>query len=98
MMNLRNLGSKERLVVKSVEDICAKFALCLKLWFESDLLFLEEVYRETLDNYKYQLLPTFFLNQKHNVGWFLLRKFADFLRVSSLHIISRNRSKHFFVD
>ena len=57
MMNLRKLGSKESLGVKFIEGICAE--LCLKLWFEGDLLFLEEVHRGTLDSYKYQLLPTF---------------------------------------
>ena len=27
---------------------------------------------------------------KNNVGWFLLKRFIDLLRVPSLHIISRN--------
>ena len=38
MLNLQNLGSKERLGVKFKDGICAE--LCLKLWFESDLVFM----------------------------------------------------------
>ena len=34
-------------------------------------------------------------NQKHNVGWFLLKRFVDLGRLCSLHIISRNHSKTF---
>ena len=37
MMNMRNQGSKENLVVKFKEGICVK--LCLKLWFESGWVF-----------------------------------------------------------
>ena len=36
------------------------------------------------------------LNQKHNIGWFLLR-FVDLLRVFSLHIIGRNHSNTFLL-
>ena len=32
------------------------------------------------------------INQKHNAGWFLLKRSVDLSRVSSLHIISRNLS------
>ena len=32
------------------------------------------------------------LNQKHNVRWLLLKRFADLVRACSLHIISRNHS------
>ena len=32
------------------------------------------------------------LNQKYNVGWFLLKKFADLEKVCYLHVISRNHS------
>ena len=32
------------------------------------------------------------LNQKHNAGRFLLRRFVDLVRVCYLHIISRNHS------
>ena len=39
MINLRNLGSKQSLVVKFKDGILAE--LCLKLWFESDLIFLK---------------------------------------------------------
>ena len=34
----------------------------------------------------------FFLNQKHDVGWFLLIRFVDLIRLYSLLIISRNHS------
>ena len=34
-----------------------------------------------------------FLNQKHDVGWFLLKRFVDLVRLYSLLIISRNHSK-----
>ena len=34
------------------------------------------------------------LNQKHNVGWFLLQRFIDLVRASSSHI-SRNHSNTF---
>ena len=34
MMNMRNVGSKERLGAKFKDGICVE--LCLKLWFESD--------------------------------------------------------------
>ena len=37
------------------------------------------------------------LNQKYNVGWFLLIRFADLLRVSSLHIIVRKRPYTFLL-
>ena len=37
MMNLRNLGSKESLVVKFKDGIRAE--MCLKLWFQSDWYF-----------------------------------------------------------
>ena len=37
------------------------------------------------------------LNQKHNVGWFLLRRFVDLVRVYSLQSISRNHSKMFLL-
>ena len=37
MMNIRNLGSKESLVVIFKDGICTK--LCVKLWFESDWYF-----------------------------------------------------------
>ena len=36
-------------------------------------------------------------NQHHNVGWFLLRRFVDLLRVCALHIISRNHSNTFLL-
>ena len=32
------------------------------------------------------------LNQKQYVGWFLLKKFVDLVRVCYVHIISRNHS------
>ena len=32
------------------------------------------------------------VNQKHNVGWFLLKWFVDLFRVCYLHTISRNNS------
>ena len=32
------------------------------------------------------------VNQKHNVGWFLLKRFVDLFRVCYLHTISRNNS------
>ena len=38
MMNLQNLGSKEKLRVKFKDGIWAE--LCLKIWFESDIAFL----------------------------------------------------------
>ena len=38
-----------------------------------------------------------FLNQKHNVGWLLLKRFADLVRVCPLHIISRNHSNKFLL-
>ena len=37
------------------------------------------------------------LNQKHNSGWFLLRKFVDLARVCSLHIITRKYSNTFLL-
>ena len=43
-------------------------------------------------------LPTSHLNQKHNVGWFLLRRFKDLVRVYSLLIISRKPFQHVFID
>ena len=38
-----------------------------------------------------------FFNQKHKVGWFLLIRFVDLLKVCSLHIISRNHSNMFLL-
>ena len=38
------------------------------------------------------------LNQKHNMGWFLLRRFGDLIRVYSLLIISRNHSNTFKIE
>ena len=40
-------------------------------------------------------LPISLLNQKHNFGWFLPKRFVDLVRVSYLHSISRNHSKSF---
>ena len=40
-------------------------------------------------------LPISLLNQKHNLGWFLPKRFVDLVRVSYLHSISRNHSKSF---
>ena len=37
------------------------------------------------------------LNQKHNVGWFQLRRFLDLVRVYSLLITSRNHSNTFLL-
>ena len=37
------------------------------------------------------------LNQKHNVRWFLLRRFVDLLRAWSLHIIKRNHPNKFLL-
>ena len=37
MMNIQNLGSKEKVAVKVKDSICAE--LCLKLWFESNWYF-----------------------------------------------------------
>ena len=37
MMNIQNLGSKEKLEVKFKDDISSE--LCLKLWFERDWYF-----------------------------------------------------------
>ena len=37
MMNIRNLGLKEKVGVKYRDSMCAKFGL--KLWFESDWYF-----------------------------------------------------------
>ena len=39
----------------------------------------------------------YFLNQKHDVGWFLLRRFVDLVRLYSLLIISRNHSNTFLL-
>ena len=38
-----------------------------------------------------------FINQKHNVEWFLLKRFAHVWRACSLHIISRNYSDSFLL-
>ena len=38
-----------------------------------------------------------FINQKHNVEWFLLKRFVHVWRACSLHIISRNYSDSFFL-
>ena len=38
------------------------------------------------------------LNQKHNVGWFLLIRFIDLARVYSSLVISRNHSNTFVID
>ena len=38
-MNMRNLGSKERLGVKSKDGIMRQTLFCLKFWFESDWYF-----------------------------------------------------------
>ena len=38
-----------------------------------------------------------FLNQKHDVGWFLLRRFVDLVRLYSLLIISRDHSNMFLL-
>ena len=40
---------------------------------------------------------TSFLNQKHDMGWFLLRRFVDLVRLYSLLIISRNHSNTFLL-
>ena len=37
------------------------------------------------------------LNRKHNVGWFLVRRFVDLVRVISLHMISKNHSNTFLL-
>ena len=37
------------------------------------------------------------LNQKYNVGWFLLKRFVHLFRVSYFHIISRNHSNTLFL-
>ena len=37
------------------------------------------------------------INQKHNLGWFLLRRFVDLSRVCSLHTISRNQNNTFLL-
>ena len=37
MMNIQNLGSQERVEVKYIDSICAKF--CLKLLFERNWYF-----------------------------------------------------------
>ena len=37
------------------------------------------------------------VNQKHNLGWFLLRRFVDLVRIYSLLIISRNHSNRFLL-
>ena len=42
-------------------------------------------------------LPTFVINQKHSLGWFLLIRVVDLVRVCSLHIISRNHSNMFLL-
>ena len=38
------------------------------------------------------------INQKHIVGWFLLKRFVDLGRVYSLHIISRNHISKFLLN
>ena len=37
------------------------------------------------------------INQKYNLGWFLLKRFEDLSRVCSLHTISRNRCNTFLL-
>ena len=37
MTNIQNLGLRESIGVKYIDDICAKF--CFKLWFEGDCYF-----------------------------------------------------------
>ena len=38
-----------------------------------------------------------FINQKYNVGWFLLKRFVRLCRACSLHIINRNHSNTFLL-
>ena len=42
-------------------------------------------------------LQTFSFNKKHNMEWFLLRRFVDMIRAYSLLIISRNHSNTFLL-
>ena len=37
------------------------------------------------------------INQKHNIGWFLLKKIVHLCKAFSLHIISRNHSNTFLL-
>ena len=37
------------------------------------------------------------INQKHNMGWFLLKRFVRLCRAFSLHITSRNHYKTFLL-
>ena len=48
MMNVQNLGSKGSLWVKFKNGICAE--LCLKLWFESDYLFVILLSQDDFEN------------------------------------------------
>ena len=90
MMNIQNLSSKVNLALKFKNGICAE--LCLKVWFESDWhiniymyiysnitdsgSFLERLTRNKIPNNHFPMGRPFLLNQKHNVGWFLLRRFV----------------------
>ena len=43
------------------------------------------------------IITASFLNQKHDVGWFLLRRFVDLFRLYSLLIISGNHLTTFLL-
>ena len=42
--------------------------------------------------------PSLLLNQRHAVGWFLLRRFVDLVRVYSQLIISRNHQTFLLIS
>ena len=59
--------------------------------------FLRTFIWRTYANYCFWAICRPLLNQKHNVGWFLLRKFVYLARVYFLHIISKNHSNTFLL-
>ena len=50
-----------------------------------------------ISKHKVDICRFSFLNQKHNMRWFLPKKLVDRLRAFSLHIVSRNYSTTFYL-
>ena len=78
-------NSKETLKQMLSCEYCEIFTNNLFHWTQSDKVTIMDIGRSS------------FLNQKHYVGWFLLKRFVHLFRVSYFHIISRNHSNTLFL-
>ena len=68
------------------------------IFFQEHLRAAASIFKSESQYYNYWASADLLFLIKNNVGWFLLRRFVDLIRVYSLLITSGNHSNRFMID